>query len=111
MNIEATPRNAALTGAWTALGMVTFEAWEAGHKLDVMTHNVIFVTLSVIFFIGPVLLFVIGRQNIRFDLAYPFSREYWAEFPKVMLRMLCWFLGAAAFGFPYSYFLSSITPI
>src|SRR6185369_16941582 len=105
MAIAATPKSAVVTGAWTVLGMATFEAWEKKHPVDVTTHYVLFLALSAIFFFGPVMLFVIGPQYIRLDMRLGFqrmlTREYWADFGRVCVRMLCWFLGAGAFGIPY----------
>ncbi len=99
MRVEATRTTAALTGAWTVLGMGSLEIWEKGHPLDVMTHNIVFLAMGTVFFFVPVFLFVIGFQKM-YGLKDYFSRDYWVNFGEVGIRMLCWFLGAAAFGTP-----------
>ena len=98
MRVEATRTTAALTGAWTVLGVGSLEIWEKGHPLDVMTHNIVFLAMGTVFFLVPVFLFVIGPQKMNGLNA--FSRDHWGNSSQVAIRMLCWFLGAAAFGMP-----------
>src|SRR5438309_11916089 len=106
MAIVATPKTAAYAGAWTVIGIVTFDAWEKHHPLDVATHNVIFVGVLVVFFFVPGLIFVIGPQWMRAGLRGPFNRDYWIAFRTAALRMFCWFLSAGAVGMLYSVLLN-----
>jgi len=112
MGLKATQLTATITGMWTVLGMGTVGVLMKGRDLDVLTHNIIVLSAAAVFLFVPGLLFVIGRHNIRFGFRYVFSREYWEEYrqelPRILFRMLCWFLGGGAFGIVYSLLLESL---
>jgi len=84
---------------WTSAGLSTFELWEHNHHLDdVLLNRALFAVAVVVFFYGPVLLFVAGPQQRRLDVRHAFTREYWADYPSFCIRAVCWFLGAGAVG-------------
>ena len=91
--------------------MSTFEAWERTHPMDVLTHNILFLALGVVFFFAPCILFVFGLQYVPSRLADLLTRGYWMHMGHVGFRVACWLLGAAVFGIPYSYFLRWIHAI
>ena len=101
MAIAATRLTAALTGAWTTLGVGTFEIWEKHHSLETTAHNVAFLAIAVVFFFVPCFLFVIGPRSVRFGIRDIVTREYWVDFGQVGIRMVCWLVGGAVFGFVY----------
>ena len=98
MKLEATPRNAALTGVWSATGLSIFEIWINGQTIEPGAKNLLWIIVAVIFFFVPVVVFVFGLWWRRVKFSDQFTREYWVEFGKVGVRMLCWFLSAGATG-------------
>ena len=108
MKFKATPKTAIFTGAWTALGMSSFDAWERFHPLDTQTHNILFLVAGAIFLFIPAGLFVVGPQYFRFGLRDIMTKEYLLAFRAVAFRGLCWFFGGAIgllfFGVVESYF-------
>jgi hypothetical protein len=107
MNSIATPKSAALAGAWCVLGFKTFEVWEKNHPMDVATHSIVLLILAAMFFFVPGWLFVLGprpqsmrfstQQYARMDIRQVFNREYWEERRRVFVRMLYWLLAATIF--------------
>lgn len=57
--------------------MGTFEIWEKHHPLGVVAHNLVFLSLAVLFFVVPVVLFVFGRQVMHFKFRDVFTNAYW----------------------------------
>ena len=108
---DATPLSAALTGGWTVAGMGTFELWENSHTLDVTTHNVAFLALCIVFFVVPVIFFVVGRQVMHFRLRDIFGAAYWRAFCNVALRGLCWLAGSAVLGIPFLFIMEKLLAI
>ena len=96
MNIVATPKSAALTGAWTVLGMTAVDTWEKYHPVDAATHNVLFLIAATIFLFIPAAMFVAGPQYFRFGFKDLLRQEYWLALKSAAFRALCWFLGATA---------------
>jgi hypothetical protein len=103
MKIEASASNATLAGILSAFAFGTVEVLGKNLNFNAQTQNLVFFWTAIIFFVIPSLLFVIGLQNIK--PTRWFTREYFEEFPKAVLRVLCWFIGAVAFSLPYSYLL------
>ena len=101
MAIATTRLTAALTGAWTTLGIGTFEIWEKHHPLGTMAHNIAFLSIAVAFFFVPCFLFVIGPQSMRFGIRDILTKEYWVDFRQVAIRMVCWLVGGGLFGVVY----------
>ena len=93
MNIEATRKTAFLTGIWSALGFSSFEVYEHLNPLDTQTHNILFITMGVLFLFIPVFLFIMGSQYVRFGIKDVMSQEYLSAFKAVAFRCLCWFFG------------------
>ena len=101
MAIAATRLTAALTGAWTTLGVGTFDIWEKHNASGPTAHNFAFIAIAVVFFFVPGFLFVIGPRSMRFGLRDIVTKEYWVDFGEVGIRMVCWLVGAGLFGFIY----------
>ena len=108
---DATPISASLTGGWTVAGIGTFELWEKSHPLSVTTHNVAFLALCIVFFVVPVIFFVVGRQVMHFRVRDIFSATYWRAFGNVALRGLCWLAGGAVFGIPFLFIMEKLLAI
>lgn len=72
--IEATSKTAAIAGAWSVLEFVPFDAWLDHHKsISVLSHNVTFPVVGVVFLFIPVYFLVIGKGN------EPFSRSWFLD--------------------------------
>jgi hypothetical protein len=104
MQIVPSQRTATCTGAWSALGFVPWDQWMTHQKgtHDILTTNLISLSVFVVFLIVPAFLFVIGTNNgvySRFWFLYPEQRAaYWV----ISKRMFCWLAGAVAFGAVWS---------
>jgi hypothetical protein len=57
-------------------------------------RNFIFLIFLCIFFVGPVLLFVVGTQYFRFGWRELVGKLYWSELWQVSIRALHWLIGA-----------------
>jgi hypothetical protein len=90
---------------WTSVGLSTFELWEHNHPDDVLLNRVLLAVAVVVFFYGPVFLFVAGPLQRRCGGRHVFTREYWADYPSFCIRGVCWFLGAVAVPVVYSLWL------
>ncbi len=101
MQIVATKLTAALSGAWTILGMGTYIAWADHRTLDAVTYTVSFFVAGAVFFFVPCFLFVAGPQWLKFGIRDTFTANYWRAFGQVGIRALCWFFGGGAFGVVY----------
>jgi hypothetical protein len=98
LKVEATPKTAALSGAWAALGLSIFEPWLNGHAFDTTTTNVVWLVVAAIFVVVPAAVFVFGAWARRAAVSGQFSREDWAQFGKVGVRIVCWLIGAGITG-------------
>lgn len=87
MRITATPTTATLTGVWTVVGLSS-----------AFFQTLPFFLTALIFFFGPVFLFVIGPDSLK-QTVTP-QRSQLDIVKPVWLRMLCWFLGGALLGTP-----------
>jgi hypothetical protein len=90
VNITATCKNAALAGAWSGSGLSIVETLLNSKEVNASVHNVFSLIYGLVFFVIPVMLFVIGVKNIRFGLRYSLSKEAWEEYPKIVLRLFSW---------------------
>ena len=98
MPIEATSKTATVAGAWSALGLVSLDAWVDHHKsISVLTHNVTFLVFGAVFLIFPVYFLVTGRANEPFSRTWFMSGEERARYGAILRRMLVWFVSAGAF--------------
>jgi hypothetical protein len=114
MHVEATPKSAAIAGAWASFGLVPFDAWLEHHKtMSVFTHNLIFLIVAAVFFFVPVYFLVIGQGNEPFTRTWFMNQEERARYGVIGRRMLVWFLTAGAFGMVWSlifnFVLSKVT--
>jgi hypothetical protein len=101
MQIIATKVTAALTGAWTVMGMSTYVMWAEHQAPGATTNTVGFFLAALVFLLAPCILFVAGPQWFKFGLRDTFSAEYWKAFRQLGIRGLCWFFGGSAFGAVY----------
>ena len=108
MRLEATRWTAFLSGIWMAFGFSTIEAWEQQHPDQATLARLLWAIGYLVFFFGPVLIFVVGHQrlslpgNFWWRTRHPhhpkmrdYRRRYWSDYPEVCLRAVCWFLGFA----------------
>lgn len=99
MSIAPTNRTAAITGIWSSMGLVPFDAWsEHARFASVLTHNLAWLSVLAVFFFLPVIYFVIGRHTGAFSRAWFLDPAERAEYLVVVKRMLAWFLGACFAG-------------
>lgn len=108
MNFRATHITALLTGVWTAFGFSTMEAVISRYEVSTLVQNSIYLVIAIIFFISPLFIFVIGKENLRLGFRYSFSKEYFSTLPYIAGRILFWFVGAAVFGVIYNYLLYGV---
>ena len=108
MPIKATRWTAFLSGIWMAFGFSTIEAWERRHPDQSTLVRLLWAIGFVVFLFGPVSVFVFGYQHVLapgslwWRTRHPhhpkmreYRRHYWNEYPEIILRVLCWFLGFA----------------
>jgi hypothetical protein len=98
---KATPATAGIAGAWLGLGMQSIENWRDAHPLPAGSHDVLFFSGLLVFFLVPALLLVFGAHYLKVALPWPqslFTQAYWTEMKAIFLRALCWLFGAAAAG-------------
>jgi len=99
MELRASNLSAALTGMWSALTLVPFDAWmEHPRSSSVLSNNLLWLAGMAVFFLVPAYYFVIGSDSgpfTRFWFTDPEQRKRYAIVAK---RMLVWFLSAAVTG-------------
>ena len=108
MEHRATYKTAILAGAWSSLGLCTAEAALGDYEVSAFVHNMVFLVLAVIFFFVPVLIYVVGREHLKFSFHYSFSKEYFSALPSIWLRMFTWFLSAGIVAVLYSLALNGL---
>jgi hypothetical protein len=107
MHIEATPRSAAVAGAWAVFGLVPFERWMDHHKISsVLEGNLLWLAAAAFFFFVPSYFLVIGSGNAPFGHTWLLDRDERARYGVIAKRMLIWFLSAAVVGAVWSEVLS-----
>jgi hypothetical protein len=96
MNIEPTPKTAALAGAWLAAWVGAMDHWR--HALDELSRwpaKLLMLSGAVLFMWLPVYFLVIGRQE-------PFDSGWWrhaserARRAAITRRLLIWFVSCGA---------------
>ncbi|MDQ1919488.1 hypothetical protein [Massilia pseudoviolaceinigra] len=98
MNITPSYRTAALAGAWTAIGMIGFEAVDAANPDSVLGHNLVFFAGSAVFLFVPVFFLVIGRDTGCFSTTWFLDPQERAAYWVVTKTMLVWFASVAVAG-------------
>lgn len=97
--MEATPKSAALAGAWTVLGLVPFEAWIERHALFTTTlHDLLWLIAIAVFFVVPGYFMVLGADQEPFRRDWIADPEQRARYAVVTKRMVVWFSSAAVVG-------------
>jgi hypothetical protein len=107
--MEATPKSAAIAGAWAVLGLVPFEAWIEHHSfLSVAVHNVLWLAAIAVFFAVPSYFMVLGAGQEPFRRDWFADPEQRARYAVVTRRMLVWFFSAAVVGTIWSSIVTRI---
>jgi hypothetical protein len=86
----ATMPTAFLAGAGGTLGLQAFEKWAYEHSIRFTSSLNVMLYLGL--FIAPFVLFVVGIDPQRWQQNYAFSREFQAEYPKLLIRWAVYFL-------------------
>jgi hypothetical protein len=103
MDIVASPKSAAIAGAWSAFGFVSYEALLGHHKFRyVLTYNVASLAEFVVFLVLPMYFLVIGRDSGPFSRSWFLDAEQRARYGVIVRRVFVWFLSAAAVGAMWS---------
>jgi hypothetical protein len=90
--LRATNLTALLAGTWTLLGMLGTEALLSRLDLDKsIATGLLNVVDLLVFFLVPVLIFVVGIPNDPGTPVFSTARLKWQGIAS--FRMLCWFLG------------------
>ena len=111
MIIEATNRTAAITGVWTAIGLIPFDAWSEHTRFgSVLTYDFALLSALAVFFWVPVIYFVIGRSTGPFGRTWMFSPSERAEYWVCTKRMFVWVVSAAGIGSLLSIPMSLLFP-
>jgi hypothetical protein len=97
MTFTPTNRTAALAGAWCAIGIIPFDAWEEHNKLATVTsHNIAFAAFAVVFLVVPAYFLVFGHGSKAFGLTWFSNQEERNRYLVLFKRILSWFLAAGA---------------
>jgi hypothetical protein len=109
MHIEATPRSAAVAGAWAAFGLVPFERWMDHHNVSsVLEGNLLWLAAAALFFLVPIYFLVIGSGAEPFGRTWFLAPDERARYGVIAKRMLIWFLSAGVISAVWSEVLSFI---
>jgi hypothetical protein len=108
VDLQPTPRTAAVAGAWAVFGMVPFEMWITAHQpTSIWVSNILWLVAAILFLFIPGYLLVLGRHK-------PFSPSWFVDpaertrYGVVVKRMLAWLVSAGGFGSVWSLFLSNV---
>ena len=97
MPVQPTNLTSALAGAWCAIGLIPYSAWEEHNKLaSVTSHNVAFAAFAVAFLVIPAYFLVFGHGTKAFDLTWFTKQEERSRYYVMFKRMMSWFLAAGA---------------
>jgi hypothetical protein len=111
MQIVASPRTAAVGGAWSALGFVPFDAWLESHRaISTLSHNLAFFAVMAVFLVLPVYLLVIGRGAEPFSRTWFLDKTERARYAIVAKRMSIWFVSAGVTGAVWSALYGLVVP-
>ncbi len=101
---KATPLTAFLTGVCSFTSFFIVENILSAIHVGNNVQNVILLITAAVFFIIPVIIFVVGLKNKNAEITYFLSKEHWINFSKQVLRMVLWFAGVVSAGFIISLF-------
>jgi hypothetical protein len=93
--VRATNGTAAIAGLWLGSGMSILDVLTERHPIFANNRWTDPIAMLVFFFI-PGILFVFGLESVGQGIRAPFTKRYWQNYPRVVLRIVCWFLGAAS---------------
>jgi hypothetical protein len=106
MKITASPKTAAIAGIWSALGLVPLDPWlEAHRSISVLSHNVVFLVVTAVFFFLPGYFLVIGHGNQPFSQTWFLDSQQRAHYAIIVRRMFVWFVSAGVTGMLWSQIL------
>ena len=106
MRFEPSNRSAAAAGAWSALGLVPFEAWmDRLGRISTLEHNLLWGGAVVVFFLGPAYFLVLGHGSEPFARTWFLDAGERARYAVVAKRMVTWFVSAAVVGICWSLIL------
>lgn len=107
--MEATPKSAAIAGAWAVLGLVPFDAWIERHGAFTATvHNLLWLIAITVFFAVPGYFMVLGAGQEPFRRDWFADPEQRARYAVVTKRMVVWFFSAAVVGTIWSSIVTRI---
>jgi hypothetical protein len=93
--VRATNWTAAIAGLWFGSGMSILDLLTKRHQIFAISRWTDSIAMLVFFFI-PGILFVLGLESLSQGIGAPFTKSYWQNYPRVILRLVCWFLGASS---------------
>jgi hypothetical protein len=103
MQVQATPRSAAIAGAWAAFGFVPLDAWLDHHSsISILSHNLLWLAAAAVFLFIPAYFLVIGRETEPFSRTWFANPEERARYGVVVRRMLVWLSSGAVVGAVWS---------
>jgi len=91
--LQATKISAVLSGVAVSVGMPSIENLSQFLELGPSTQNLVFMFGLVIFFFGPVLMFVVGTAHLSIKSREMIKSVYWASLRQVALRSVFWLVG------------------
>ena len=100
MQIAPSQRTATYAGAWSALGAVPWDRWMSHqkHSHELLTTNLISLSVFVVFLFVPAFLFVFGTNTGVYSRLWFLDPKQRAAYWVISKRMFCWLLGAGVFG-------------
>jgi hypothetical protein len=94
--LEPSPLRALIAG-FVAVGVIgAYEKWTQARGIDQSAAGMGFLLLSVIFFVVPFALLVIGYKNLTLGFPRIFCRSWWHDFSDCSVRFLALAAGALA---------------
>jgi hypothetical protein len=97
--LEASQKTAAAAGTWSGLGVVSVQAWVDHHNsMPVISHNVLWLLVFVVFIAIPGHLLVFGRGARPFQRDFLSNPEERARQAVVFKQMFVWFISAGFIG-------------
>jgi len=109
MTVRATHTTAAIAGAWTVFGLVTFEMWMEHHKVaSAASSNILWLLALLVFLLVPAYYLVLGQTTEAFDRLWFKDPEERARYATVVKRMFTWFVTAGVVGSLWSLLLSFV---
>ena len=95
----ATPKTAALAGAWAALGLALLDVWiDKNAALASSTRDVLWLLMLALFVALPFYFMVLGTGQKPFSRNWISNPEERARYGVIAARVLVWLIAAAAVG-------------